>query len=84
MASPTTNNILNPATEEVFARVPVATPEQLDDAIAAAERAFPAWSARPWEERQAALNAIADLVDAHAEQFSDLLMKEIGKDRASA
>ena len=74
----------NPATEEILTRVPIATPEQLDAAILAAERAFPAWSATPWEARQAALARLADLLDQHAEQFAQLLMREVGKDRASA
>ncbi|KAI1797438.1 aldehyde dehydrogenase [Ganoderma leucocontextum] len=82
--SPTTADIINPATEEVFVRVPVATVEQLDEAILAAERAFPAWSAMPWEARQAALSKLADLIDRHAEQFAQLLMQEVGKDRGSA
>ncbi|TBU39807.1 aldehyde dehydrogenase [Dichomitus squalens] len=82
--SPTSADIIDPSTEEVWARVPIATPEQLEDAIAAAERAFPAWSATPWEERQAALNKLADLIDQHAEQVAHLLMKEIGKDRGAA
>ena len=63
--------------------MPVATPAQLEDAILAAERAFPAWSATPWEERQAALSRLADLIDEHTEQVEYLLMKEIGKDRAA-
>ena len=63
--------------------MPVATPAQLEDAILAAERAFPAWSATPWEERQAALSRLADLIDEHTEQVGYLLMKEIGKDRAA-
>ncbi|PIL29856.1 hypothetical protein GSI_08063 [Ganoderma sinense ZZ0214-1] len=82
--SPTTADIINPATEEVFARVPIATPAQLDAAILAAERAFPAWSATPWEARQAALARLADILDRHADQFAQLLMREVGKDRASA
>ena len=64
--------------------MPVASAAQLDAAILAAERAFPAWSATPWEARQAALARLADLVDEHAEQFAQLLMREVGKDRASA
>ena len=84
VTSPTFADIINPATEEILTRVPIATPEQLDAAILAAERAFPAWSATPWEARQAALATLADLLDQHAEQFAQLLMREVGKDRASA
>ncbi|MFK0692925.1 aldehyde dehydrogenase family protein [Mesorhizobium sp. IMUNJ 23033] len=43
----------NPATEQVLATVPEATREQLDEAVDAAAAAFPEWSARPVEDRQA-------------------------------
>ena len=62
----------------------VATREQLDEAVAAAERAFPAWSAKPWEERQAALEDMAALLERHAESFAEMLMREVGKDQMSA
>ena len=76
--------VLNPATEQAFAHAPVATRAQLDDAVAAAERAFPAWAATPWSERQAALRAFADLLEARRGAFVQLLMREVGKDRGSA
>ncbi len=37
--------VLNPATEEVIAQCPKASVEHVDQAVAAARRAFPAWSA---------------------------------------
>ncbi|MGN6358526.1 MAG: aldehyde dehydrogenase family protein [Novosphingobium sp.] len=74
----------NPATEEIIAQVPDATTGQLEDAVAAARRAFPAWSARPIEERQALVARIGDVIEAHAEDFMHLLTKEQGKPRAGA
>jgi acyl-CoA reductase-like NAD-dependent aldehyde dehydrogenase len=74
----------NPATEEVIATAPEATRAQLDDAVAAARRAFPAWSARPIAERQALVARIGDAIEAHAEQFKQLLTMEQGKARAGA
>ena len=38
VSSPTTKDVVNPATEDVFAHVPVATHEQLEDAVAAEKR----------------------------------------------
>ena len=75
---------MNPATEDVFAHVPQATRAQLEDAVAAAARAFPAWSATPWEARQAVLERIADLAEEHAGHFVPLIMQEVGKDHFSA
>lgn len=37
--------VINPATEEAFATCPRASKAQLDEAVAAAKAAFPAWSA---------------------------------------
>nr|WP_087572868.1 aldehyde dehydrogenase family protein [Sphingomonas sp. CDS-1] len=74
----------NPATEAVIATVPDASKEQLDQAVAAARAAFPAWSARPIEERQALVAKIGEVLTAHAEEFSRLLTMEQGKAKAGA
>jgi acyl-CoA reductase-like NAD-dependent aldehyde dehydrogenase len=74
----------NPATEEVIARVPDASREQFEEAVAAAKAAFPAWSAKPVAERQKLVAAIGDAIDAHAEDFMRLLTREQGKARAGA
>ncbi len=81
---PTTKGVVDPATEDVFAHVPVATPEQLEDAVVAAQRAFPAWRNKPWEDRQQVLNDVAALLERHATEFIALLMREVGKDQMSA
>ncbi|MGV3768982.1 MAG: aldehyde dehydrogenase family protein [Sphingobium phenoxybenzoativorans] len=75
---------INPATEEVIASVPDASRDQLDSAVAAAKRAYPAWSARPVEERQALVSAIGDRMAEYAEDFKRLLIREQGKARAGA
>ena len=74
----------NPATEEVIARVPDASREQLEEAVATAKTAFPAWSALPVAERQAYVAKIGDAIKAHAEDFIRLLTREQGKARAGA
>ncbi|KAI0714442.1 aldehyde dehydrogenase [Cerioporus squamosus] len=84
VTSPTTKGVVDPATEDVFAHVPVATREQLEEAVDAAERAFPVWRSKPWEERQEVLNDIAALLERHATGFIELLMREVGKDHMSA
>jgi len=82
--TPTTAPVFNPATKQEIARVPVATQQMLADAIAAANAAFGAWSKTPLENRQAIVAAIGDRLEAHAEEFLDLLTAEQGKPRAMA
>lgn len=74
----------NPATEDAIASIPDASREQLEQAVVAAKRAFPAWSARPIAERQALVSKIGDLIEEHAEEFMRLLTREQGKARAGA
>lgn len=76
--------VYNPATGSVVAHVPVATREVLDRAVESASRAFDDWSRRPIAERQAAVSAIGDRLEARAEEFMELLTLEQGKPRAMA
>jgi acyl-CoA reductase-like NAD-dependent aldehyde dehydrogenase len=77
-------DVINPATEDVLARCPRASKAQLDAAVAAAEAAFPAWSATPIAERKAKLAAIADIIQANAADLARLLTQEQGKPIADA
>ncbi|KAL4759137.1 aldehyde dehydrogenase family protein [Aspergillus foveolatus] len=70
---------INPATGEPNPDVPVATAEDVDKAVAAAEEAFKTWSEVPFVERQKALLAFADAIEKHAEDFAKLLVQEQGK-----
>ena len=54
------------------------------DAIAAAREAFPAWSARPWQERLALLRKAADLIDERIFEFGAVIALEVGKNRMEA
>jgi acyl-CoA reductase-like NAD-dependent aldehyde dehydrogenase len=73
------SDVLNPATEEPVASCPRASEDQLNEAVAAAKAAFPAWSATPIAERKKALNAIADVIEANAQDLARLLTQEQGK-----
>ncbi len=81
-----TLDVFNPATGGVLARCPRADEAQLDQAVAAAKAAFPAWSALGFAERGRRLNAIADALEARASEFARLLTQEQGKpiDQATA
>jgi acyl-CoA reductase-like NAD-dependent aldehyde dehydrogenase len=82
-ATPTTFDVVNPATEGIAGRAPAATRADLDDAMAAAQRAFPAWAADE-EARRAALVAAADAVMAAAGRIAPVLTAESGKPLARA
>lgn len=76
--------VINPATEEVFAECPTASIEQLDSAVAAAQRAFESWRFTSAEERRALLTAIADRIEQNAPELAELVVKEQGKPLALA
>lgn len=79
-----TLDVVNPATEEVFAVAPRASEAQLDEAVAAAKAAFPAWSATPIEKRRAAILELADALEQRIEEFARLLTQEQGKPLAES
>ncbi len=72
-------NVINPATEEVLAVCPKADRKQLDQAVAAAKAAFPAWSATPIERRRELLLKFASELEAATFDFARLLTQEQGK-----
>jgi len=77
-------DVLNPATEEVLARCPRASAEQLDEAVAAAQAAFPAWMRTPIADRRALILKLADSIEAHADELARLLTQEQGKPLSEA
>jgi acyl-CoA reductase-like NAD-dependent aldehyde dehydrogenase len=75
--STTWSTVVDPATEEPVGRVPDCTPEQLDDAMTAAQNAFPAWAA-DLEQRRAAMEACAVALGHAAEELGELTTREQG------
>jgi acyl-CoA reductase-like NAD-dependent aldehyde dehydrogenase len=71
--------VINPATGKPFAQCPKADAALLDQAVAAAKAAFPAWSARPADERAALIEKIVDALQARVGEFASLLTSEQGK-----
>ena len=76
--------VSNPATGETIADVPRCGVEETRRAIVAAERALPAWRARPAKERALVLRRLSDLMLAHQEELAVLLTSEQGKPLAEA
>lgn len=71
--------VYDPATGDVFAQAPGCSREQLDEAVAAARGAFPAWSSLPLAERKRLVQSIAGVVNDHFDEFKQLLTREQGK-----
>ncbi|MBS0366501.1 MAG: aldehyde dehydrogenase family protein [Proteobacteria bacterium] len=72
-------DVLNPSNGSVAARCPEATVALVDQAVAAARAALHGWSARPDQERVAALMGIADLIEKNHAELSELITREQGK-----
>lgn len=70
--------VINPATEQEFARVANAGPEVVEDAMAAARRAFPTWSTTSPADRADALDRLADALDRHGNELAIVATSEIG------
>jgi acyl-CoA reductase-like NAD-dependent aldehyde dehydrogenase len=77
-------DVINPATGTPFHKSPAATPAEVDAAVAAARRAQPAWAALTWDEREAYIGRLADVIEANAEYLSVLNTLEQGMNVASS
>lgn len=69
---------VNPATGEAQAEVPVAGPEEVNMAVAAASRALPGWKATPPAQRRDLLFRLSDLVLRETERFAWVGAREVG------
>ncbi|MFI6645600.1 gamma-aminobutyraldehyde dehydrogenase [Streptomyces sp. NPDC050504] len=74
-----TIEVVNPATEEVFATSPLSGEADVDAAMAAAAAAFPAWRDATPAERQRVLLKIADAVEERAEDLIAAESENTGK-----
>jgi len=70
---------VDPATGEVFARIASSEGRDVDAAVAAAERAFPQWSATPAPQRSRALRRIARLIERDLEKLARAETLDTGK-----
>ncbi len=74
-----TTDLINPSTGEVFASAPLSGDEDVNRAYAAAEAAFVEWGETTPGERQKALLAIADALEAHGDELVALESENTGK-----
>ncbi|MCO7227328.1 aldehyde dehydrogenase [Pleionea sp. CnH1-48] len=70
---------IEPATGEVYSKIPLSSEPDLEQAVAAAEAAFPAWSAMPQEQRSRLLIKLADAVEAASDQLAIAEARDNGK-----
>ena len=74
-----TLDVINPATGRTLTAAPRADRAQLEQAVAAAKTAFPAWLATPLRQRAALLVELAEALEAGQGDFARLLTQEQGK-----
>ncbi|MDO7843529.1 NAD-dependent succinate-semialdehyde dehydrogenase [Sphingomonas immobilis] len=79
-----THRVVNPATGEGQADLPLATAADLDAALAAAERGFKTWRATPPEQRAAVLVKAAALLRERGDHIARIATLEQGKILAEA
>ena len=77
-------DIVNPATQQVLARVPFATREEVDAAVAAAQRAFATWRSTPVGARMRIMLKLQALIREHSKRIAQTLSAEQGKTLADA
>ncbi|MGZ4501245.1 MAG: aldehyde dehydrogenase family protein, partial [Nocardioidaceae bacterium] len=78
-ASGETYDIVNPATGQVYAHAPASGPEDIDQAMKAAEQAFEEWGDSTPADRQKALLKIADALESRAAEFVKAESANTGK-----
>ena len=71
--------VRNPADGSIVATLGEATVADVDAAVAAARRAYPGWSRATPGERSAALLALADRMEARAEEYAQVETAQSGK-----
>ena len=75
-------DLVDPVTEEVFAKAAVSSEQEIDAACKAAARAFETWGQTTPSERQLALLKIADAIEARAEELVAVESENTGKPKA--
>ncbi len=77
-------NVVNPATQAVLARVPFASREEVNGAVAAAKEAFSSWRKTPIGARARIFLKYQHLIREHMQELASLLTAEQGKTLADA
>ena len=71
--------VTNPATGEVLREYPTATDAEMEQAIAAAAKAYKEWSVNSVAERAALTRRVGELHTERREQLAEIMVREMGK-----
>jgi acyl-CoA reductase-like NAD-dependent aldehyde dehydrogenase len=82
--SKSVHNGTDPVTGNKLWDVPIATQQDVDDAVESAAKAFKTWSQTPVEKRKELMLKFSDLYETYEKDFADLMCKETGKPRPFA
>jgi acyl-CoA reductase-like NAD-dependent aldehyde dehydrogenase len=74
-----TLEVKNPATGETIDTIPVASKEEINKAVEAAEKAFEKWSTAPPDEKAKIFRNAIGLIQSQKQELATLLTKEQGK-----
>src|SRR5437667_9149114 len=77
-------DVLNPATAETMVHVPLSTPDEVDEAVQAAQSAFADWRRTPPVERIQYLFKLKRLLDENFDEIARLTVDECGKTMAES
>ena len=79
-----TEDVINPATQEVLGQLPHATQADLDHALESAQRAFESWKRSSPMDRSAILRKVAELARANAKEIGRNMTLDQGKPLAES
>ncbi|WP_061931727.1 aldehyde dehydrogenase family protein [Aureimonas sp. AU22] len=83
-ARPATLAVIDPSTEEAYAEIALGSGADVDRAVAAARRAFPAFSRTTREERLALMRRLLAVYEARLPDMADAISREMGAPRPFA
>src|SRR5579875_4136259 len=72
-------DVRNPATAETLVRVPLTSADEVDEAVQAAQKAFPGWRSTPPTQRIQYLFKFKPLLEEHFDEIARLTVNECGK-----
>lgn len=81
---PNVHRCTDPRTEEPLWDAPLASSEDLDEAVAAARAAQPSWGQTTLAHRQILLQRLGERLEEYRQELMDCLMKETGKSVSGA
>src|SRR4051812_40378839 len=77
-------SVVDSHTEDVMGSVPRGGGAEVEQAVAAAQEAFAAWSTSSVDDRVSALRAIADGLEARTETLAPVMSREVGTPLATS